>query len=88
MDKYLDEFEQETPEKPINWREIFEKIIINWKWFVLSALVAGVIGAVYSRMQSDVFEMKSSVLIIDQAKSGNPGCKCLKLWMPDKSTRA
>ena len=70
MDNYFEQFEQDFQEKPINWREVFEKFIINWKWFVFSAIVAIIAGAVYGRMQQDVYELKSSVLIIDQTRSG------------------
>jgi len=70
MDNYLDQFEPDIQEKPINWREIYEKILFNWKWFVFSVAVTIIIGAVYGRMQRDVFELKSSVLIIDQSRSG------------------
>ncbi|MDD3320455.1 MAG: polysaccharide biosynthesis tyrosine autokinase [Paludibacter sp.] len=70
MDNYLEQFEQEIQEKPINWREIFDKIIYHWKWFVLSAVTAMIFGAIYGRMQNDVYEVKSSLLIIDQSKSG------------------
>ena len=40
MDNYLDQFEQDIQEKPIDWREIFETLLMNWKWFVFSAVVA------------------------------------------------
>ena len=70
MDNYLEQFEQDIQEKPIKWREIYEKIIFHWKWFVFSALLALIIGAVYGRMQRDVYELKTSVLIIDQTRNG------------------
>ena len=70
MDNYLDQFEPEIQEKPINWREIYEKILFNWKWFVFSAVLALILGAIYGRLQQDVYELKSSVLIIDQTRSG------------------
>lgn len=70
MDKYFEQFEQDFQEKPINWREAFEKFIINWKWFVFSAIIALVVGGIYARMQPDQYEMKASVLIIDQTRSG------------------
>ena len=70
MDNNFDIFEQDIKEKPINWREIFEKILFNWKWFVVSAVIAVVVGAVYSRLQNDIYELKSSVLIMDQTRSG------------------
>lgn len=70
MDNYFEQNDQDIQEKPINWREIFEKILINWKWFVFSAITALILGVVYGRMQPDVYELKSSVLIIDQTRSG------------------
>lgn len=70
MDNYLEQLELEIQEKPINWRDFFEKIIRYWKWFVISALIAIIGGYIYGRMQPDVYELKTSVLIIDQARSG------------------
>ena len=70
MDNYLDQFEQDIQEKPIDWREIFETLLMNWKWFVFSAVVAFLAGSLYVRMQKDVYELKSSILIIDQSRSG------------------
>ena len=70
MDTNFDQFEQDIQEKPIEWREIFEKFVFHWKWFAFSAVLALITGAVYSRLQNDVYEVKASVLIIDQARSG------------------
>lgn len=70
MDNYFDQFEQELQEKPIDWREIFERNNISFKWIIFSIITALFLGAVYVRMQNDVYELKSSVLIIDQARNG------------------
>lgn len=70
MDNNFEQFEQDIQEKPIDWREIFEKLIYNWKWFVLSVIIALIAGFFYSRTQDDVYEVKSSILIIDQSKNG------------------
>jgi tyrosine-protein kinase Etk/Wzc len=70
MDNYLEQFEQDVQDKPINWREIFEKIINKWKWFVFSAIIALIVGVIYARKQDVVYELKSSILIIDQTRSG------------------
>ena len=70
MDNNFEQFEQDIQEKPIDWREIVEKLIYNWKWFVLSVIIALIAGFIYSRTQNDVYEVKSSILIIDQSKSG------------------
>jgi len=70
MDNYFDQLEDELREKPINWREVFEKLFMHWKWFVVSVIIALIAGFVFTRMQQDVFEVKSSMLIIDQSRSG------------------
>ena len=70
MDNYFDQLEDELKEKPINWREIFEKLVTHWKWFVLSVIIAIIAGFFYIRLQQDVYEVKASMLIIDQSRSG------------------
>jgi len=70
MDNNFEQFEQDIQEKPIDWREIFEKIIFYWQWFLFSAVIAIIAGFFYSRTQNDAYEVKSSILIIDQSKSG------------------
>ena len=64
MDNYFDQLEDELKEKPINWREIFEKMVTHWKWFVLSVIIAIIAGFFYIRLQQDVYEVKASMLII------------------------
>jgi tyrosine-protein kinase Etk/Wzc len=70
MENYFEQFDQDIQEKPINWRDVFDALIMHWKWFVISVIIAGVLGGVYLRMQNDVFELRSNLLIIDQARSG------------------
>lgn len=70
MDNYFDQLEDELKEKPINWREIFEKLVTHWKWFVLSVIIAIIAGFFYIRLQQDVYEVKASMLVIDQSRSG------------------
>ena len=70
MENYFEQFDQDIQEKPINWREIIDTLLMHWKWFVLSVIVALVVGGVYLRMQKDVYELRSNLLIIDQARSG------------------
>ncbi|MDD3078956.1 MAG: polysaccharide biosynthesis tyrosine autokinase [Paludibacter sp.] len=70
MDNYFEQLDTDIQEKPINWREIFETILYNWKWFVLSVILALIAGALYVRTQPDIFQTKSSILIIDQARNG------------------
>lgn len=70
MENYFEQFDQDIQEKPINWRDIFDSLLMHWKWFVFSVLLAVIVGGVYLRMQKDVYEIKSTLLIIDQARSG------------------
>ncbi|OIP84077.1 MAG: hypothetical protein AUK44_03540, partial [Porphyromonadaceae bacterium CG2_30_38_12] len=70
MDNYFDQLEDELREKPINWREVFEKLIIHWKWFAFSLFVSIIAGLVFVRTQQDVYEVKSSMLVMDQSRSG------------------
>ena len=70
MDNYFDQLEDELREKPINWREVFEKLFMHWKWFVVSVIIALIGGFVFTRMQQDIYEVKSSMLIMDQSRSG------------------
>lgn len=69
MDNYFDHLDDDFREKPINWREIFERLLYHWKWFVLSVVLLLMAGFVYIRMQPNIFEAKSTMLIIDQSRS-------------------
>lgn len=70
MDKNFEQFEHESQEKPIDWRELYEKYIVYWKWIVVSVFLALLVGLYYSRKQENVYELKSTVLVVDQSKNG------------------
>lgn len=70
MENYFEQFDQDIQEKPINWRDVFDALLMHWKWFVFSVILAVIVGGVYLRMQKDVYELRSNLLIIDQARSG------------------
>jgi capsular exopolysaccharide synthesis family protein len=61
-----DEFEYLADDKPINWREIFEKILFQWKWILLSIILFLAVGYVYVKTQRDVFQTGASLLVADQ----------------------
>jgi len=63
----VDELEQLMVEKPIDWRELFEKYIVYWKWILASVIVMVVAGLVYFRTQQDQFQFKSTLLIADNS---------------------
>jgi len=66
----IDDLEYLAEDKPINWREIFEKLIYNWKWIALSLVIFTMLGYVYVKMQRDTFQTSATLLIADQSKSG------------------
>lgn len=70
MEHNFDQFEQDMQEKPINWRELFERYIVYWKWILVSIVLAVLIGFFYVRKQSNVYQLNTSLLIVDQSKSG------------------
>jgi len=66
----LDESQQLMTEKPIDWRELIEKYGAYWKWIVASLVVIVFVGLFYYRMQPDMFQFKSTLLIADKSSSG------------------
>lgn len=69
MANTLDQY-NENNEESINWRELFERYIVYWKWIVGSAVLFLLIGYLYLRSQPDTFKLESSVLVVDQTRSG------------------
>jgi capsular exopolysaccharide synthesis family protein len=70
MENYSDLFEQEFQEKPINWRDVFERFVVYWKWIVASVILFFIAGYIYTRTQIDTYEFNASMLVIDQSKNG------------------
>ncbi|MBP1675656.1 MAG: capsular exopolysaccharide family [Bacteroidetes bacterium] len=70
MDKNIKYLNFEEPGKPINWRDLFDKVLFHWKCFAVSGALTLILGFFYIRSQQDIYELRSSVLIIDQNKSG------------------
>ncbi len=66
----IDDLEYLAEDKPINWREIFEKLIYNWKWITLSLVLFTMLGYVYVKMQRDTFQTNATLLVADQSKTG------------------
>lgn len=62
-----DELEQLMAEKPIDWRELIEKYLAYWKWILASVVVVLFTGLVYYRIQPDLYQFKSTLLIADNS---------------------
>ncbi|MBP1664291.1 MAG: capsular exopolysaccharide family [Bacteroidetes bacterium] len=60
---------QENNQSPIDWRELIEKVLEYWKWIVLCVVVALITGYLYNRKQTDLYSIKTSMLLQDQSKS-------------------
>ena len=70
MEYNFDQFENDVQEKPINLRELYEKYIVYWKWILASVLIACVIGFFYLRTQPYTYHLTTTLLVVDQSKSG------------------
>ncbi len=70
MEYNFDQFENDVQEKPINLREVYEKYIVYWKWILASILIACVIGFFYLRTQPYTYHLTTTLLVVDQSKSG------------------
>ncbi len=70
MEHNFDQFEQDMQEKPIDWRELFERYIVYWRWILVSIVLAVIVGFFYVRTQPNVYQLNTNLLIVDQSKSG------------------
>ncbi len=70
MEHNFDQFEQDIQEKPIDWRELIEKYIVYWRWILASIVLATAVGFFYIRTQPNVYELNTSLLVVDQSKAG------------------
>lgn len=69
MTNNVDQFNEQN-EQAINWRELFEKYVVYWKWVLTSVIFFSVIGFIYLRTKPNTYQLQSSILIVDQSRSG------------------
>jgi len=65
---YVDNKEDSDDE--INLREIFEKYIYNWKWFVLGTIFTLFMATIYLRYTSNRFTVSTTIFINDEETGG------------------
>jgi tyrosine-protein kinase Etk/Wzc len=53
-------------------KNILQKYVRNWKWFLLSISVSLILGFVYLRYQTPVYEVSATILIKDDSKGAVP----------------
>ena len=56
-----------------NLKEILQRYTQKWLWFVLCVVVALIVAKVYLRYTIPSYQSKASILIKDDASSGNFG---------------
>jgi capsular exopolysaccharide synthesis family protein len=69
MNNYIDS-EEESYEKSIDFVSLFFKYLSYWKWFVASIIVSLIIGILYLKTTTPIYEVKSTVLLKDDKKGG------------------
>ncbi|MFZ4741853.1 MAG: hypothetical protein ACOYLE_11890, partial [Bacteroidales bacterium] len=62
MNNYIDS-EEESYEKSIDFVSLFFKYLSYWKWFVASIIVSLIIGVLYLKTTTPIYEVKSTVLL-------------------------
>lgn len=64
---------EEKPEKTITLRDVFDFLLFNWYWFVLSAIVFVGMGVLFALSKPNVFVSKAMIYVDDKYnRSSNP----------------
>ncbi|MCI1683378.1 MAG: polysaccharide biosynthesis tyrosine autokinase [Bacteroides sp.] len=61
----------EDKEEKVNYRELFFKYFIYWKWFVISFVVCVAVAWLYLHYATPVYNISASVIIRDEKKGGD-----------------
>ena len=66
---------QETAEEQssFNFQAIYTAVILNWKWFLLSAIICIGLGMLYLRYSTPVYNVTAKLLIKDDNSGNNKG---------------
>jgi len=54
-----------------NLKDVLNKYLFNWKWFVLSIVICVILGFIYLRYQAPVYQVTATILIKDDKKGGS-----------------
>ena len=55
-------------EEGFDLKELLSKLIINWRWFVLSLIICLFAAAMYLRYKTEVYSVQATVQINDEKK--------------------
>jgi tyrosine-protein kinase Etk/Wzc len=67
---YNNTYFEKKEDDEINLREVFEKYIFNWKWFVLGFFIALFIAFLYLRYTPNEFAASTTIFINDEETGG------------------
>lgn len=70
MNHYYESEEEEVNEQPIDLLGLFFKYLSYWKLFLASLVVCMVLGVLYLKTATPVYEVSSTVLLKDDKKGG------------------
>lgn len=72
----LSEGQDNEEQSSIDFQVIYSTLVLNWKWFLLSAIICVGLGFTYVKLATKIFQSSTKVLIKDDAndkKSGGVG---------------
>ena len=61
---------EEYQEDDIQLREILEKYLIHWKWFVLAVILCLFTAKIYLRYTTPQYQASTTILVKDDKKGG------------------
>jgi len=67
MDKVLE------VDDSINLKEIFNKLIDKWIWFILSIVICLIVAFLYTRYTAPIYQITAKILVNDDEKGGGLG---------------
>ena len=70
MNHYYESEEEEEKEQPIDILGLFFKYLSYWKLFLASLIICVILGVLYLKTTTPVYEVSSSVLLKDDKKGG------------------
>lgn len=59
-------------EKPVNFREVFEKYLFYWKWFVVGIVCTLLAAFLYLRYTPNTYEVSATILIDEETSGAMP----------------
>ncbi len=68
-EKNKKERKNQRNDEQVDLGQIFWQYFIFWRWIIISVLLSLIVGYFYYKMQSDLYKVSSSILIIDSQKN-------------------